>query len=338
LIICSGIEAKKNLFNPLFRDNLSQHWIALRNHFLKCGINLITEYDSNLNNHDFEIHIDIQEKRSNVPAFLILWESKFIYPINLNKKKLAKYHRLFSWDTQTDEFKNAVKYFFPYLWEPVASVDGYSKRTHLVVMIASNKSLPNFKNPYNLYIERVKIIRWFEKYFPEDFALYGSGWDKSAKMPTKLGSLIHLIESMLPWKPFRFTSWQGIIEKKNFILEHSRFSIVYENLSGQYDYITEKIFDAFKYGNVPVYWGAKNISDFIPKNSFIDRREFCSHYDLYRFLKDMKEDEYLKYQNNIKNFLKSDSAKIFSINNFIKIITSQIISDLKESFLFNNKK
>ena len=39
-------------------------------------------------------------------------------------------------------------------------------------------------------------------------------------------------------------------------------------------YITEKIFDSFAAWCVPVYWGASNVTDYIPEGCFIDRRKF----------------------------------------------------------------
>lgn len=43
------------------------------------------------------------------------------------------------------------------------------------------------------------------------------------------------------------------------------------------DYVTEKVYDAFVAGCVPIYWGAPNIHDFIPhNNSIIDYRQHGS--------------------------------------------------------------
>ena len=86
----------------------------------------------------------------------------------------------------------------------------------------------------------------------------------------------------------------------------------------------EKIFDAFVSGNVPVYWGAPDICDYIPKECFIDRREFQNHEKLYKFLKDMPEDQYLNYQESIKDFLENKSEE-FSCNKFSSTISSKII-------------
>ena len=41
-------------------------------------------------------------------------------------------------------------------------------------------------------------------------------------------------------------------------------------------------FDAFVAGNIPIYWGADDIEDYIPKNCFIDRRNFSNHEKLYK--------------------------------------------------------
>jgi hypothetical protein len=57
-------------------------------------------------------------------------------------------------------------------------------------------------------------------------------------------------------------------------LEKYKFSICYENARDTPGYITEKIFDCFFAGCVPIYWGANNITDHIPKECFIDKRDF----------------------------------------------------------------
>ena len=48
------------------------------------------------------------------------------------------------------------------------------------------------------------------------------------------------------------------------------FAICYENARDIPGYITEKIFDCFFAGCVPIYWGgAPNVTDHIPANTFI---------------------------------------------------------------------
>lgn len=76
-------------------------------------------------------------------------------------------------------------------------------------------------------------------------------------------------------------------------------------------YITKKIFGAFCAGNVPVYWGAEDIEDYIPRCCFIDKREFSDYGELYEFLHQMPEQTYLGYQQAIRDFLASETAQAF---------------------------
>jgi hypothetical protein len=119
--------------------------------------------------------------------------------------------------------------------------------------------------------------------------------------------------------------WKGSINSKKNILQIARFSIVYENVQGLTGYITEKIFDAFNCGNVPVYWGASNVSQCIPSSCFIDRRDFSSHANLYKYLKYMPESQFIDYQKAIAGFLISEMSVRFSNKHFSSIICQNII-------------
>jgi hypothetical protein len=104
-----------------------------------------------------------------------------------------------------------------------------------------------------------------------------------------------------------------------------RFAIAYENIKDEDGYITEKIFDAFIAGCVPVYWGAKNITDYVSSDCFIDRREFKNNQELYRYMKNMNDDEYLKYLINIEHYLNSKKSQQFSADHFAKTIVSHCV-------------
>jgi hypothetical protein len=318
------------IFDPTTRDGLSEPWIALRNEFFNKGIKLITKDEWTDQNVDFEFHINVQRKITEKLAFMVTTENDFTHPLNQRKFHLQKYKKVFSWSNDLVERGLATKIQLAYpLREGV--IDGYSNRSQLVVLIAANKALPVLNLHNDLYSERVKAIRWFERNAPNEFALYGYDWDKSPKLPTKLGKVVHLIEKHLPWRPKWFPSWQGSLAAKQHVLEKSRFSIVYENVRGLRGYITEKIFDAFCAGNVPVYWGADNIFDYVPKHCFIDRKAFSSYDKLYEFLVKMPEKDYIGYQSAIKEFLASESAQAFSTKKFAVTIVNEVISSIVKS-------
>lgn len=73
-----------------------------------------------------------------------------------------------------------------------------------------------------------------------------------------------------------------------------------------------------------MYWGASNITDYVPANCFIDHRAFNSDADLYLFLKSIDKKTYNKYLENINVFFNSPQASKFSIDNFIKIFFEAI--------------
>jgi hypothetical protein len=94
------------------------------------------------------------------------------------------------------------------------------------------------------------------------------------------------------------------------------------------DYITEKIFDCFFSGCVPVYWGSETIKDHIPANCFINRNDFKDTSQVHQFLKGIDAETYHEYQANIKHYLLSSEAKKFDINYFSETIVSTILADL----------
>ena len=122
----------------------------------------------------------------------------------------------------------------------------------------------------------------------------------------------------------RFPSFKGSIRSKHEILEEYKFSICYENARDIPGYITEKIFDCFFAGCIPVYWGASNITQYIPENTFIDRRKFDSYKRLYDFMVKMDDRTYLDYVHNIETFVNGPEIYSFSADNFCATILQQI--------------
>ena len=308
--------------------NLHAQWIALKDQLYKHGIELVSKEFLNLKSPDLEIHLNVWKTDSDKwPIFTILSETDYILPDNSNIDLLKKYKHVFSWNPVLVNLGLATKI---QLAHPMGKgvIDGYKKRHQLVVLFGSNRSLRGWHPKKNLYNERVKTIKWFEHNAPDVFALYGKKWNMSGRLPTRLGAFIHSLEKRLPFKYSPFPSWKGVILNKQDILIHSRFSIVYENIKGLKGYITEKIFDAFVAGNVPVYWGAEDIDNYIPKECFIDRRNFTNHQELYKFLKNMPEKQYLDYQKYIKNFIENQSEE-FSCKKFSETISLKIVEAIK---------
>ena len=307
--------------------NFHGQWIALRDHLHKKNIQMVSKNFSLDKDPDLEIHLNVWEVSSGRwPKFAILNECEYIHPDNSKINLLKKYDHVFSWNPKLVDLGLATKI---QLAHPLGDgiVNGFKNRDKLVVLFGSNRALRGWHPRHNLYSERIKTIRWFERNAPDDFALYGKKWNLSGRISTRFGAIIHSIEKKIPFKRNPFPSWKGSILNKQEVLLRSRFSIVYENIQGLQGYITEKIFDAFVTGNVPIYWGASDIENYVPKECFIDRRDFNNHEQLYNLLKNMSEDRYIDYQNSIKKFLENKS-ELFSCNKFADDIVSKIMKKI----------
>jgi len=128
---------------------------------------------------------------------------------------------------------------------------------------------------------------------------------------------------------FYFASYRGKVRSKKEVLTKYRFAICYENARDISGYITEKIFDCFFAGCVPIYWGANNIEDHIPQECFIDKRKFETYHKLYNFINNMSDDHYLEYLENIEAFLNSDKIYPFCSEFFANILVEIMLDDAK---------
>lgn len=78
------------------------------------------------------------------------------------------------------------------------------------------------------------------------------------------------------------------VQTKRATISRYRFCLAFENSIAP-DYVTEKLFDAFLAGTVPVYLGAPNVAEFAPDNSYVDATQFTSPADLADYLRHLVE-------------------------------------------------
>lgn len=313
------------------RDNGFYSWVTLQKEFAKQNFSLHTPDINEQSDVAFELHIDVQGEGGDTPCYLVMFETPFVCPENVSGEKLKRYRKVFTWNDLLVDGDRFIKANFP---NPVRvpAVDGFADRHRFCCMISGNRALPT-KDPRVLYSERIKVIRWFEQNAAADFDLYGIGWDIPAARAGLYGRvqrrLWMALSKLIEIRPF--PSYRGKLDHKKEALEHTRFAICYENVRDLPGYITEKIFDCFFSGCVPVYWGASNITDYIPKGCFIDQRDFDDIESVYRYMKAMPEHEYLGFQERIVAFLQSEAVRPFGSEFFAETIVSTIQKDLAES-------
>lgn len=207
-----------------------------------------------------------------------------------NSKKLKNiYDYIITWDDDLSDDNTYYSFKYPcfnekYYDKSILNQDEYESKK-LLVMINSYIAM-NYESA--LYMERIKIVNFFEEY--NIFDLYGRGWNQ--------------------YKDLK--NYKGSPENKYEVYKNYKFAFCLENYYGRAGYITEKIFDAFMAGIVPVYKGASNISDYVPEDTFIDYDNFTCLEHLIKYLENIPLEEYNQYLSNINDYLNSDKVKVFS--------------------------
>jgi hypothetical protein len=228
---------------------------------------------------------------------LFMWEPPSVQKRIYQRKVHRCFSKVYTWDDDLVDNVHVFKFFYPVLQKMRKDLVHFEKKK-LCTLIASNKQS---QHPAELYTARREAIEFFEGKNTTDFTFYGWGWEKSG-----------------------YKTYGGSVADKGETLKNFRFSFCYENMHSCKGYVTEKIFDCFAAGCVPVYWGASNVEKYIPEDCFIDRRKFKNNEELYAFLKKMSKEEFEGYISRISAWLNSDQAQLFSEENFVKIFTQAV--------------
>lgn len=229
---------------------------------------------------------------------LFLWEPPSVMPQNYEANNHKIFSKVYTWNDQLVDNQKYYKFHYPVL-HPIINDTPPFESKKLCTMIAGNRTS---SYPNELYTERHRLISFFENNHTADFDLYGKWW------------------------PNFYKTYKGAVDNKINCLKHYKFCIAYENVKNIPGYITEKIFDCFQAGCIPIYWGASNINDYIPSNCFIDRNDFADNAALYSFMKHMSKEQYEQYISNIRAYLSSEKAQIFSSSTFVNMFMQEILN------------
>lgn len=184
-----------------------------------------------------------------------------------------------------------------------------SRQRRAVAICANHKPLLRHNE---LYSKRIEAIVALSKHMGVD--LYGGGWRRWWSR----NSL------WLPyWRNRRalMSVYRGTCVSKHEILSRYDFSICFENMTMD-GYMTEKFFDCLYTGTIPIYIGPRDITKYVPAETFIDATAF-SHWDeLARFLLKLTDEKITKMRESGRDFLNSPAMKLFS-DSLLHIINGQ---------------
>lgn len=316
--------------NTAIGDDLLKPFQELRRRAAERGVILATVDVMPVEEMDALVFIDMPDRKNQyfrkaltmgIPLYLMILESPLVRKENYDPANHRHFTRVLTYDDSLIDGVFYVKLNYAFSF-PDGVRSTSPDREKLCVMIAGNKKS---RHPQELYSERIKAIRWFEEHHPADFDLYGLGWDEHSFRGMKLSRFLNPVKVMKKLFAPRYASYRGRVERKRPVLERYRFSLCYENIKDVPGYITEKIFDSFLAGCVPVYLGANNVTDHVPPDCFIDRRRFESYDELYNCLASMPAARFREYQENIVRYLQSDRARLFSVEHFTATLLHAIL-------------
>jgi len=328
-ITCDQFYWNDKLFSeslPENRDDCLMPFRDLRDYFSSRGHFIHTEDIISPLDADIVIDVDppstrhIDARRG--MSVLFAFESPIIRPGNYIESTTSRYWLVFSWNKSNNQ-NNTYQI-------PIPIVPRYpekkipNNRSKFACLIAGNKTSENQKE---LYSERINVIRWFEKNAPQDFDLYGIGWDEGEDALPRLfrrGRVKRLLPKRIRFRGF--PSFRGPVDSKSYIYSQYKYAFSYENCKDFPDYVTEKIFDPMYCGCIPIYKGAPNIEEYVPSNCFIDGNDFSSIRDLYSFLTKCDLNCIETYRRNIQVFLDSEWFKKLHSKNFAQRLGQVILN------------
>lgn len=132
---------------------------------------------------------------------------------------------------------------------------------------------------HQLHDMRYSAIEYFKKRGLLD--LYGRGWPEILGLPC---------------------------EDKVATMRNYRFAICFENVAIP-GYITEKIIDCFVAGTIPIYWGAPDVADYIPRAAYLDAKSYKNWEELERALTSISTDEAMLMIQAGRQFLEGRGQK-----------------------------
>lgn len=219
--------------------------------------------------------------------FLYLSEPLCVYPDQYRQHVWRQFDAVYTWNPALKHpaFRNVKRPFcgfpHPVSWnqsEPSGEMPDWAARRPALCMINNNKrSLIEGE----LYSERVRVARWFHE---------------DGQVPCDVFGKL----------PFSLPNYRGEASHgKLATMQQYRFALCFENLyldPWSRGYVTEKLFDCFAAGTVPVYWGAYDIEKYLPQDCYIDFRRFSSPASLRDRLNGMSEAEWSQYAAAMRRF------------------------------------
>jgi len=311
-----------------------------------------TDFDSSeamisLNHPVFSFAQKLKKKEKEYPKFLIRIEPDSVFPAQFSKRVTSKYVKTFTLGYFSNDIAQPRNYptayrinrnpLIPSLQDPSISTFvqlnekngvfekvNWLGRSGNLVFIASNKTSPSGNRNYFM---RRKLVK---ENLSGEIDVYGIGWrgDRSNLLLTVIKQILFTVRSgytprlywMLTGVFSHFPTTNGFVDDKHELLQGYKFNVIIENSSMIH---TEKIFDAFVNGTIPIYCGPELDSFGIPNNAYI--RFDGSIKGLRESLEGLEASDFERIRNESTRFIRSaEFQKQFSAESVYSQIATSI--------------
>lgn len=244
---------------------------------------------------------DINLSSSKGKKILIRQEPKFVLPQNYLKNNLKKFDQVINVGVPLKENPMGInwpqKIVFP-------EKNKHRISNSRVVMI--NSDLLSLKKDEKYSLRRKVAFK------SEQVDLYGFGWNSSliSKLKTVAVELNKFFKNPFIIRPSRLKyyfkkqpNYFGAVSNKISIMNNYRISLVIENSSS---YVSEKIFDSFSGGCIPIFVGPNLAHYKIPENLYVQANPTLTC--IQSAIKLAQQMDYITWLDSLVNWYKSDEC------------------------------
>jgi alpha(1,3/1,4) fucosyltransferase len=235
---------------------------------------------------------------------LIRMEPSVVLPANFSKTRSRQFGKMLTLGGQLS--KDSVSLGWPLVWpsrnkfEEIYSANRYEK----AVLINGNKLSLIKGELYSLRRKSIKSIT--------NLDLFGTSWDSNKYSRLKI-LIRNFIFALISFRLPRFSGvklWfqnypqsKGEVDNKLTTMSSYKYALVIENSA---EYMSEKLFDAFFAGCIPIYVGP-NVEDYgIPKNIVVQAEPNLK--SIKQALETAKEMNFENFQRDLRKFLSDEKT------------------------------
>ena len=263
-------------------------------------------------------------KRAGKATILSVGENHFIAPGNADFGRYRDFDAVLSYNDEAVEKYGAIKsyYSFDFSLARPSQIPFADRKFATMISACMKRNIP-----HNVSYLRLRTLEFYSRHHPDRMDLYGRGWDKGTYLFQDRPEVFRwthglFLDKLLPRR--RFPVWRGPCGRKSDVLGKYRFVYCYENTDEIPGYITEKIFDVLMNGSVPVYLNHPSTDRYVPRDCYVNRRDFADDAALYGYLASMPESVWRGYLDSGRRFLASEAARPFSIERYCDVMSSVI--------------